>query len=143
MTIGQILVILLRRGWIVLLALLTTTIVAGSVLLFVPGRYEATATASIDPGNIDPITETGSGVSVLLMQGNILALVSSQRVAADVVKRLNMTANPQAEQSFRSSGSFGRESIEEWMGSSLLAGVKPIFNTSSGLAWGKPLILFA
>jgi len=126
-SVSQILVILLRRAWIVMLALLTTVIVAGGVLLFVPGRYDAVATASIDPGNIDPITETGSGVSVLLMQGNILALVSSQRVAADVVKRLNMTANPQAEQSFRSSGSFGRESIEEWMGSSLLAGVKPDF----------------
>ena len=50
MTISQVLVILLRRGWIVLLALLTTMIVAGGVLLFVPGRYEAVATASIDPG---------------------------------------------------------------------------------------------
>ena len=57
MSISQVLVILLRRGWIVLLALLTTMIVAGSVLLFVPGRYDAIATASIDPGNIDPISE--------------------------------------------------------------------------------------
>ena len=41
MSISQVLVILLRRGWIVVLALLTTVIVAGSVLLFVPGRYDA------------------------------------------------------------------------------------------------------
>jgi polysaccharide biosynthesis transport protein len=126
-TINQILVILLRRGWIVLLALLTTLIVAGSVVLFVPGRYEAVATASIDPGNIDPITETGGGGSIMLMQGNILSLVSSQRVAVDVVRRLNLTANPQAEENFRKSGSFGQESLEEWMASSLLAGVKPEF----------------
>ena len=58
MSISQVLVILLRRGWIVVLALLTTMIVAGSVLLFVPGRYDAVATASIDPGNVDPISET-------------------------------------------------------------------------------------
>jgi polysaccharide biosynthesis transport protein len=122
-TINQILVIILRRGWIVLLALLTTLIVAGSVVLFVPGRYEAVATASIDPGNIDPITETGGGGSILLMQGNILSLVSSQRVAVDVVRRLNLTANPQAEENFRKSGSFGQESLEEWLASSLLAGV--------------------
>jgi uncharacterized protein involved in exopolysaccharide biosynthesis len=54
MSVSQILVILLRRAWIVMLALLTTVIVAGGVLLFVPGRYDAVATASIDPGNLDP-----------------------------------------------------------------------------------------
>ena len=129
MSISQVLVILLRRGWIVLLALLTTMIVAGSVLLFVPGRYDAVATASIDPGNIDPISETASGPgSVMLMQGNIISLVTSQRVAVDVVKRLNLTANPQVQQSFRNSGSFGRESIDDWMASSLVRSVDPKFN---------------
>ena len=75
MSISQVLVILLRRGWIVVLALLTTMIVAGGVLLFVPGRYDAVATASIDPGNVDPISETvAGGGMVILMQGNILPL---------------------------------------------------------------------
>ena len=59
MSISQVLVILLRRGWIVLLAVLTTMIVAGGIVLFVPGRYEATATASIDPDGVDPISEEG------------------------------------------------------------------------------------
>ena len=58
MSISQVLVILLRRGWIVLLTLLTAMIAAGSVLFFVPGRYDAVATASIDPGSVDPISET-------------------------------------------------------------------------------------
>lgn len=126
MSISHVLVILLRRGWIVLLALLTTMIVAGSILLFVPGRYDAVATASIDPGNVDPISDTFGG-PVILMQGNILQLVLSQRVAVDVVKRLNLTANPLIQQSFRSSNSFGRESIDEWMASSLVKGVTPQF----------------
>ena len=65
-------------------------------MLFVPGRYDAVATASIDPGNVDPISQTASGGGLIgLMQGNILSLVTSQRVAADVVRRLNLTANPQ------------------------------------------------
>jgi uncharacterized protein involved in exopolysaccharide biosynthesis len=126
-TINQVLVIILRRGWIVLLALLTALIVVAGVVLFVPARYEAVATASIDSDNIDPITETGGGGSVMLMQGNILSLVSSQRVALDVVKRLNLTANPQAEANFRASGSFGRESMEEWMASAIVGGVDPKF----------------
>ncbi len=128
MSVSQILVILFRRAWIVLLALFTTVIVAGGVLLFVPGRYDATASASIDPGNIDPISEMSSGLGAIgLIQGNILSLVTSQRVAVDVVKRLNLTDNPAVQASFRKSPSFGRESIEEWMADGLIRSVDPKF----------------
>ena len=128
MSVSQILVILLRRVWIILLALLTTVIVAGGVLLFVPGRYDAVATASIDPGNVDPISEMSTGLGTIgLMQGNILSLISSERVAVDVVKRLNLTGNPAVQESFRKSPSFGRESIEEWMAAGLVRNVVPAF----------------
>ncbi len=128
MSVSQILVILLRRAWIVLLALLTTVIVAGGVLLFVPGRYDAVATASIDPGSVDPISELSpGGGSTMLMQGNILELVASERVAIDVVKRLNLTNNSAVQENFRKSPSFGRESIEEWMADGLVGNVKPEF----------------
>ena len=128
MSVSQILVILMRRAWIVMLALLTTVIVAGGVLLFVPGRYDAVASASIDPGNVDPISEISSGLGTIgLMQGNILSLVTSERVAVDVVKRLNLTDNPAVQANFRRSPSFGRESIEEWMAGGLLKGVDPKF----------------
>ena len=127
-SVSQILVILMRRVWIVMLALLTTVIVAGGVLLFVPGRYDAVASASIDPGNVDPISEISSGLGAIgLMQGNILSLVTSERVAVDVVKRLNLTDNPAVQANFRRSPSFGRESIEEWMADGLLKGVDPKF----------------
>jgi uncharacterized protein involved in exopolysaccharide biosynthesis len=127
-SVSQILVILLRRAWIVLLALLTTVIVAGGVLLFVPGRYDAVATASIDPGNVDPISEISTGLGTIgLMQGNILSLISSERVAIDVVKRLNLTSSPAVQENFRRSSSFGRESIEEWMAAGLVKNVAPQF----------------
>jgi len=133
-SISQVLVILLRRGWIVVLALLSAMLVVGGVLLFVPGRYEAVATASIDPGNTDPISEqSGGGGMIGLMQGNILSLVTSQRVAVDVVKRLNLTANPQVQESFRTSPSFGRESIDEWMAAGLAASVSPAFNLGTNV----------
>ena len=128
MSVSQILVILLRRAWIVLLALLTTAIVAGGVLLFVPGRYDAVATASIDPGNVDPISAMSNGLGAIgLIQGNILSLVTSQRVAVDVVKRLNLTSSPAVQANFRKSSSFGRESIEEWMADGLVRSVDPKF----------------
>ena len=128
MSVSQILVILLRRGWIVVLSLLTTMIVAGGVLLFVPGRYDAIATASIDPVSVDPVSDVSNGAgATMLMQGNIISLVTSQRVATDVVRRLNLTDNPQIQQSFRKSSSFGRESIEEWMAANLVKNVDPKF----------------
>ena len=106
----------------------------GGVLLFVPGRYDASATASIDPVSVDPISEmsTGAGATTL-MQGNIISLVTSQRVATDVVKRLNLTDNPQVQQNFRKSSSFGRESIEEWMAANLVRSVDPKFNMGTNV----------
>ena len=130
MSIGQVLLILWRRSWIVVLTFVATTIVVAGVLLFVPGRYDAVATASIDEGSIDPVTDalSGGGESmVMLMQGNMLQLVQSHRVALDVVKRLSLTANPAVQESFRQSDSFGRESIEDWMAESLANKVDPKF----------------
>ena len=130
MSIGQVLLILWRRGWIVALTFLTTMIVAGGVLLFVPGRYDAVATASIDPSGLDPVSTTpgGSATAIGLMQGNMLQLVNSQRVALEVVKRLNLTANPSVQAQYRASNSFGRESIDDWMAESVLKNVDPKFN---------------
>jgi polysaccharide biosynthesis transport protein len=134
MSVSQILVILLRRGWIVLLSVLTTAMVAGSVLLLVPGRYDAVATASIDPGSVDPISDATTGLGAIgLIQGNIISLVRSERVATDVVRRLNLTDNPQVQQSFRKSSSFGRESIEEWMAAGLVRNVDPKFNMGTNV----------
>ena len=134
MSVSQILLILFRRGWIVALTLLSTTIVAGGILLFVPGRYDAVATASIDPSNVDPISDVSAGLGAIgLMQGNILSLVTSQRVAADVVRRLNLTDNALVQQNFRKSPSFGRESVEEWMADGLVKNVDPRFNMGTNV----------
>jgi len=134
-SVSQVLLILWRRGWIVALTFLTAMIVAAGVLLFVPGRYDAIATASIDPGSIDPVTATASGApaAIGLMQGNMLLLVTSQRVALDVVKRLNLTANPRVQDQYRQSDSFGRESIDDWMAESLLNNVDAKFSLGSNV----------
>ena len=100
MSVSQILAILLRRAWIVMLTLLSTIITVGVVLQFVPGRYEAHATASIDPG-ADPISDMSfRGDAITRMQGDIVSLVASQRVAMEVVKRLNWANDPQLQQDF-------------------------------------------
>ena len=136
MSISQILYILWRRGWILALTLLFASLVAFAVLLFVPGRYDAAATASIDPGSVNPVTSTesgGSATSIGLMQGNLIELVQSQRVALDVVKRLNLTASPAVQQQYRASDSFGKQGIDDWMAASLLKSVDPKFQMGTNV----------
>lgn len=128
MSLSQVLYILWRRGWIIALTFACAVIVAGFFLYFTPGRYDAIATASIDPGSVNPVTESaGSSNEVGLLQGNLIALVQSQRVAVDVVKRLNLTYSPVTQADYRNSASFGRESIEDWMAESILGNVRPDF----------------
>ena len=115
MSIGQVLYILMRRSWIIALTLICSLAVAGAILKLVPGRYDASATASIDPGNVNPIAgDGGSPAAFGIMQGNLIALVESQRVAPDVVRRLNLTSSPYSGR-VRHLKSFGRENIEDWM----------------------------
>jgi uncharacterized protein involved in exopolysaccharide biosynthesis len=73
-SLSQVLYNLWRRSWIIALTFLFAILVAGGVLLFVPGRYDAVATASIDPGLIDPVTEsaTTSNAVIGLVQGNLM-----------------------------------------------------------------------
>ncbi len=133
MSLSQVLYILWRRGWIVALTFVFALIVAVGVLLFVPARYDGIATASIDPGSTNPLTDVGSTAPILLIQGNLLQLVQSERVALDVVNRLNLTANPAAQADFRTSSSFGHESIENWMAETILGHVDPKFEVGTNV----------
>lgn len=134
MSLHQVLLILWRRGWITLLTMMTAVACAGGFLLFTPARYDAVATASVDPAQ-DPVDGGGAGnfAAIAAMQGNMLALISSQRVALDVVKRLNLVASPLVQAAFRRSSSFGRESIEDWQASSILSGVDPKFEMGTSV----------
>jgi uncharacterized protein involved in exopolysaccharide biosynthesis len=129
MSPGQVLGILWRRSWIAALTLISAIVVAGGVLLFVPGRYDAVATASIDPGRSDPISGA-VGMSANLVginQGNLISLVQSERVALAVVQRLNLAADPTMQNGFRRSEAFGRIPIENWIADQLLVSVAPTF----------------
>lgn len=118
----QILSILSRRAWIIILAFISTLAGAGGIMLLVPPRYDAITTASIDPGQVDPITGQSSGASAMvrIVQGNMVALAQSQRVATEVVKRLNLSRNPDMASAYQNSNSRDRMSIEEWIASEFL-----------------------
>lgn len=134
MSPSQILYILWRRSWIVALTFIVATVVALGIIEFVPSRYDAQATASIDPGSVNPVTDTvDSAMSSGLVQGNIMQLVGSQRVALDVVKRLNLTASPIVQAQYRASPSFGREGIDDWMAGTISRNVVALFQPGTNV----------
>ncbi|MDX7950407.1 GumC family protein [Lichenihabitans sp. Uapishka_5] len=124
MSVNQILSILWRRLWLVLIGLVATIVGATAVLLVVPPRYEAQATASVDLGRADPVTgaET-SAMSSKTLIGTFSALIESNRIATDVVKRLNLASDPQFAQQYLTSGVSGQLGINEWIAQSLAKGV--------------------
>lgn len=136
MTPAQILLILRKRFWIIVLALISTIAGAGGIMLLVPPRYDAIATASIDPGQLDPVTGQSTGASSLLriLQGNLVALAQSQRVAADVAKRLNLARDPAIASAYNRSGLRDRVGIEDWIASEyLLKSVEARFTEGSNI----------
>ena len=134
MSVGQVLAILLRQAWILLLTLLSAAVAAWGVMQFVPARYEAHATASVDPGHVNPVSGNAEYArSVELMQGNVLALVTSEQVALDVVKRLNMTQSPFVQENFRRSSSFGRTTIDQWAANGLRGNLEARFDDGTNV----------
>ena len=124
----QVLSILWRRAWIVVLTFASTMLGAWGVVKLLPPRYDAVATASIDPAQTDPVTGVPvGGSSMRLLQGNLVALVKSHRVAVMVVKRLNLVANPGLVAQFRASDAIGRVDLTDWIADDLLTRIDASF----------------
>ncbi|MBA7561587.1 hypothetical protein ES708_03226 [subsurface metagenome] len=128
MSPSQILIILWRRKWVIALAFCATMTGALAVLYLVPKRYEASTTATIDATQPDPVTGQAAAVSGnRLLQGNLLALIKSQRVAQEVVKRIGLANSPQSISDYRTSGSVGAVTLTEWLADNLVRNIDARF----------------
>lgn len=130
----QLLTILWRRAWIVALVFASAMLAAGLLLYILPPRYEAQATATIDPSQLDPVTGQATGIAgIRVMQGNLVALAKSQRVAVDVVRRLALTGNSALMAQYRASDSAGRVDAADWIAAELLRGSDARFNEGTNI----------
>lgn len=120
MSVHQILSIIWRRLWLVLVGFVATAAGAAIVILVVPPRYDARATASVDFGRADPVTgaEVGPQAGRLLI-GTLTSLIESDRTATDVVRRLNLASDPQFSRDYLASGVSGQLGINEWIAQEL------------------------
>jgi polysaccharide biosynthesis transport protein len=134
MSITLVLQVLRRRGWIVGQAFFATVVGAVLLLILFPPRYDAVATASMDPSASDPVSgTTTSPNATLIIQGNLIALAKSSQVAQAVVKRLNMEADAASQDAYRASSASGIIDIRQWLASGLLDRVDAKFAVSSNV----------
>ena len=134
MSLSLVLQVLLRRSWILGLAFVATLAGAILVLLLVPARYDATATASIDPGVVDPVSGMMTAGSTMgIMQGNLVALAKSNQVAEAVVKQLGMDSDPATQRRFQDSSASGFVNIDQWLAAELLKHLDAKFELGSNV----------
>jgi uncharacterized protein involved in exopolysaccharide biosynthesis len=134
MSLSLVLSILRRRSWLVGLTFLSTLAGALLLLLVIPPRYDATAVASIDPSQVDPVSGLAGGAnSAMIMQGNLVGLAKSNQVALAVVKRLNMASDPAAQASFSQSSDSGLIDMQQWLANQLVDHVKADFMMGSNV----------
>jgi len=128
MSLLTVLQVLRQRFWILGVTFLATLAGALVALAIIPARYEAVATASIDPSISDPVSGmVTSGTMVGLLQGNLIALAKSNQVALAVVKRLNLDADSHTQAQYRASGQEGSLDIQSWLAGQLTPQVVPTF----------------
>ncbi len=134
MSISQILYILWKRIFVFILAFGSVMAGALGVMWLVPPRYDALATASIDAGQIDPVSgQVSGGPSIGLLQGNLVALAKSNQVATNVVKRLGLANTPRAAAEYRASNSAGVADINQWMAAQIVANLDAKFTPGSNV----------
>ena len=134
MSLMLVLQVLRQRLWLLGLALASTVVGAIFVLLLVPARYDAVATASIDPSITDPVSGTiAASNSIGIMQGNLIALAKSNQVALGVVSRLNMDSDAASRAAFQSSSDSGLVDIRQWLASQISDHVDAKFGLGSNV----------
>ena len=126
MSFYQFINILWSRKWIALSALMMTVITTLVVSLLLPKQYIATTSIMVDQRSVDPVT--GLTLPVQLLPGYIATqvdVIASHNVARKVVKKLELSENPQMQKDFpkmqkdfAKAGSIG--DIRDWAADLLL-----------------------
>jgi polysaccharide biosynthesis transport protein len=92
LALGNVARILWARKWIGVGTAVSSVVAAYGVASILPPRYEAVATVTLDVSEPDPVTGNAmGGPSARQYQRTLVTMLKSDRVALDVVDRLNLT----------------------------------------------------
>lgn len=123
MNIHQFLLALRGRFWVFAALFLATVLAAIAVTLVLPKKYEATVSLLLDIRDEQSLTGTMPSMRdrTGFMQTQI-DVVTSKRVALQVVDDLRLADDPAAKEAFADSGASG--DIRDWLAGGLLQGLK-------------------
>ncbi len=111
--------ILWARKWIGAVSLVSSVVVAYGVAKILPPRYEAAGSVMLDLSEPDPVTgQTMGGANGRMYQRTLVSVLQSDRVALDVVSRLNLTRRPDYVQAFNQETG-GKGELARWIAKSL------------------------
>lgn len=134
MSLFTVLQVLRRRIWILALTFIATLAGAIAVLLVIPPRYDAVATAAMDPSVSDPVSGQASGGQMLgVIQGNLMALAKSTQVALAVVKNLKLDEDAGSRARYYASGQAGLLDIQHYLANQFLDRVDARFGVGSNV----------
>ncbi len=116
MSLKYILLIFKARLWIMLLAFLTTVLLAGLICLVLPKKYEALTTLLVNTSDPNPVTGEASSTdrNYLKTQETVIA---SDRISREVVRRLSLDTDQYWLSQFLKNGRQG--DVRTWIGDAL------------------------
>src|SRR5476649_486549 len=107
--------ILWARKWIGIISVVFSVVVAYGAAKILPPRYEAVATVMLDVSEPDPVTgQAMAGPSGRMYQRTLVSVMKSDRVALDVVSRLNLARRPEYIQAFNDDTG-GKGELARWI----------------------------
>ncbi|MDR3517029.1 MAG: GNVR domain-containing protein [Azospirillaceae bacterium] len=131
MSLERVLVILRARSWIFIFALFVTLGGAAAVILLVPPRYDGIAYAIVDMSQPDAVTgQAQAPPFVHIEQGNMVDLATSQKVALDVVHRLDLARDADVVKAYQEAGVRDKIDIDNWATAELLKHLDAKFGDS-------------
>lgn len=120
MSLQQVIAILWARKWIAILTLAAAVAAASALIILLPPRYEASTSVMLDIAEPDPVTgQMMPSPLIRTQQRSQMAVLQSDRVALDVVDRLNLTRDPQYQQDFREATEGRGGDLARWIADQL------------------------
>src|SRR5258708_1999302 len=115
MILANVARILWARKWIGVTSVISSVVSAYAVSQILPPRYEAISTVVLDVSEPDPVTGISQGgPGARMYQRTLMSVLKSDRVALDVVNRLNLTRRADYVQAFRDDTG-GKGELARWI----------------------------
>lgn len=121
MSLHQTLAILWARKSIILVVFIASIIISIVIVQLLPEQYRATSTVILDVGQPDAVTgQTMASGLIRFHIGTQIRLITSERVAGEVVDNLNLTQSPAFISEYLTEKRSNEDNIRRWISSELL-----------------------